>query len=39
VQAIAAAHGGQAVLESRPGYGTRVRIWLPAGFPAESPSA
>jgi len=29
VQAIAAAHGGQAVLESRPGYGTRVRIWLP----------
>ena len=30
VQAIAAAHGGQAVLESRPGYGTRVRIWLPA---------
>jgi two-component system OmpR family sensor kinase len=35
VQAIAAAHGGQAVLESRPGYGTRVRIWLPA----ESPTA
>jgi two-component system OmpR family sensor kinase len=34
VQAIAAAHGGQAVLESQPGYGTRVRIWLPAGFPA-----
>ena len=33
VQAIAAAHGGQAVLESRPGYGTRVRIWLPAEFP------
>jgi signal transduction histidine kinase len=31
VQAIAAAHGGQAVLESQPGYGTRVRIWLPAG--------
>jgi hypothetical protein len=27
------------VLESRPGYGTRVRVWLPAGFPAESPSA
>ncbi len=35
VQAIAAAHGGQAVLESQPGYGTRVRIFLPA----ESPSA
>ena len=33
VQAIAAAHGGQAVLESRPGYGTRVRIWLPSEFP------
>jgi two-component system OmpR family sensor kinase len=29
VQAIARAHGGQAVLESRPGRGTRVRIWLP----------
>ena len=34
VQAIAAAHGGQAVLESRPGHGTRVRIWLPAESPA-----
>jgi two-component system OmpR family sensor kinase len=33
VQAIAAAHGGQAVLESQPGYGTRVRIWLPAESP------
>ena len=30
VQAIAAAHGGQAVLESQPGRGTRVRVWLPA---------
>ena len=30
VQAIARAHGGQAVLESWPGRGTRVRIWLPA---------
>ena len=29
VQAIAHAHGGQATLESRPGEGTRVRIWLP----------
>jgi two-component system OmpR family sensor kinase len=35
VAAIAAAHGGQAVLESQPGSGTRVRIFLPA----ESPSA
>jgi two-component system OmpR family sensor kinase len=35
VQAIAAAHGGRAVLESRPGCGTRVRIWLPAGSPAS----
>ena len=34
VQAIAAAHGGQAVLESQAGYGTRVRIWLPAESPA-----
>jgi two-component system OmpR family sensor kinase len=30
VQAIARAHGGQATLESWPGRGTRVRIWLPA---------
>jgi two-component system, OmpR family, sensor kinase len=29
VQAIAAAHGGQAMLESAPGRGTTVRIWLP----------
>ncbi len=29
VQAIARAHGGQAVLESAPGRGTLVRIWLP----------
>jgi signal transduction histidine kinase len=29
VAAIAHAHGGQATLESRPGEGTRVRIWLP----------
>jgi two-component system, OmpR family, sensor kinase len=35
VQAIAAAHGGQAVLESQAGYGTRVRIWLPAESPAS----
>jgi signal transduction histidine kinase len=30
VHAIARAHGGQATLESWPGRGTRVRIWLPA---------
>jgi len=29
VQAIAVAHGGQATLESWPGKGTRVRVWLP----------
>jgi signal transduction histidine kinase len=29
VQAIAAAHGGRATLESAPGRGTRVQIWLP----------
>jgi signal transduction histidine kinase len=28
VQAIAHAHGGQATLESRPGHGTKVRVWL-----------
>jgi signal transduction histidine kinase len=30
VAAIAHAHGGQATLESRPGHGTKVRVWLPA---------
>jgi two-component system, OmpR family, sensor kinase len=30
VQAIARAHGGEAALESQPGRGTRVRIWLPS---------
>jgi signal transduction histidine kinase len=29
VAAIAQAHGGQATLESAPGQGTRVRVWLP----------
>jgi len=29
VQAIARAHGGEAALDSVPGHGTRVRIWLP----------
>jgi signal transduction histidine kinase len=38
VQAIAAAHGGQAVLESWPGQGTRVRIFLPTA-PEISPHA
>jgi two-component system OmpR family sensor kinase len=30
VQAIANAHGGKATLESWPGHGTKVRVWLPA---------
>ena len=29
VQAIARAHGGRATLESWPGRGTKVRVWLP----------
>jgi signal transduction histidine kinase len=29
VQAIASAHGGRATLESWPGRGTKVRVWLP----------
>ena len=29
VQAIANAHGGRATLESWPGSGTKVRVWLP----------
>jgi signal transduction histidine kinase len=29
VAAIANAHGGRATLESRPGRGTKVRVWLP----------
>jgi two-component system OmpR family sensor kinase len=39
VQAIAQAHGGEAVLESQPGHGTRVRIWLPASPPMASAAA
>jgi two-component system OmpR family sensor kinase len=40
VQAIAVAHGGQATLESWPGHGTRVRIWLPTPVaPTEEVSA
>ena len=34
VAAIAQAHGGQATLESAPGYGTRVRVWLPTAATA-----
>jgi two-component system, OmpR family, sensor kinase len=34
VAAIAQAHGGQATLESAPGQGTRVRVWLPTTAPA-----
>jgi signal transduction histidine kinase len=38
VAAIAQAHGGQATLESAPGHGTRVRVWLPATRrPAPAP--
>jgi signal transduction histidine kinase len=29
VQAIAAAHGGHAMLRSRPGVGTTVQVWIP----------
>jgi signal transduction histidine kinase len=36
VQAIAAAHGGRATLESWPGKGTRVRIWLPEREPTHA---
>jgi len=38
VAAIAQAHGGQATLESAPGHGTRVRVWLPA-TPAAADNA
>jgi two-component system, OmpR family, sensor kinase len=38
VQAIATAHGGQATLESWPGHGTRVRIWLPTTRPIHAPA-
>ena len=35
VQAIARAHGGDAAIDSAPGHGTRVRIWLPARLTAR----
>jgi signal transduction histidine kinase len=34
VQAIARAHGGDAAIESAPGHGTRVRVWLPTRLTA-----
>jgi signal transduction histidine kinase len=36
VQAIANAHGGRATLESWPGYGTKVRVWLPVRIVPET---
>jgi signal transduction histidine kinase len=39
VAAIAHAHGGQATLDSRPGAGTKVRVWLPAQASTSVPSA
>jgi two-component system OmpR family sensor kinase len=37
VQAIARAHGGEAALDSVPGHGTRVRIWLPLRVTPQQP--
>jgi signal transduction histidine kinase len=37
VQAIARAHGGRATLESWPGRGTKVRVWLPARTAGQVP--
>ena len=37
VQAIARAHGGDAAIESAPGRGTRVRVWLPTRLTAPQP--
>ncbi len=39
VQAIAQAHGGLASIDSEPGHGTRVRIWLPAEPPDSARTA
>jgi len=38
VQAIAAAHGGQATLRAAPGEGTMVRLWIPGSPGAGRPS-
>ncbi len=38
VQAIARAHGGEAAIESVPGRGTRVRVWLPTRLAAPPPA-
>ncbi|MFY9846409.1 MAG: ATP-binding protein, partial [Trebonia sp.] len=35
VQAIAAAHGGQARLRSAPGAGTTVQLWIPVKNPHQ----
>jgi signal transduction histidine kinase len=35
VQAIAAAHGGHAMLKSVPGVGTSVQVWIPSHPPAR----
>jgi len=35
VQAIAAAHGGHAMLKSAPGVGTSVQVWIPFQPPAQ----
>jgi two-component system, OmpR family, sensor kinase len=37
VQAIARAHGGEAALDSMPGHGTRVRVWLPIRLTPPQP--
>jgi two-component system OmpR family sensor kinase len=37
VQAIARAHGGEAAIESVPGHGTRVRVWLPTRLAGPQP--
>jgi len=37
VQAIARAHGGEAAIDSAPGRGTRVRVWLPARLTTPQP--
>jgi signal transduction histidine kinase len=36
VQAIAAAHGGHAMLKSAPGVGTSVQVWIPFQPPAQN---